>query len=269
MRNLARLAAPLGALIVALAAPGLALAGPVTLRAQPVDSDGQVTLGDLFEGAGAAAGIVVARRAGPTAVLEAGAVQAQAARAGLIWSNPQGLRRIVVRDAGGAAPAATPVATSAEASGRPAAASVAGRTAEVLTYARSLAAGEIVQPEDVAWTTVQAHQAQAGGPRDAEAVIGLSARRALRAGAPVSVRDLAAPQVIARNDTVQVAYEVGGVRLTVTGRAARNAGLGEPLTVINAASGRAIDAIATGPGQAIAGPAAQAARAQPQQFAAR
>lgn len=256
-----RLAA-LPVLIAAVTAAAPAVAGPVTLRAQPVDDDGAVTLGELFEDAGAAAGIVVARRSGPTAVLEAGAVQAQAARAGLQWSNPQGLRRIVVRE-GGAAPA--------ESAGRPAAASVAGRTAEVLTYSRSLAAGEVVQPEDVAWTTVQAHMAQAAGaPRDAEAVIGLSARRALRAGAPVLTRDLAAPQVIARNDTVQVAYAVGGVRLTVTGRAARAASLGEPVTVINATSGRSIDAVATGPGQAVAGPAAQAARAaQPQQFAAR
>lgn len=238
-----------------------ALAGPVTLRDQPVDSDGRVTLGDLFADAGAAAGVVIAARSGPTAVLDAGAVQAQAARAGLAWSNPQGLRRIVVREG----------AVAADASARPAASTAgrAGATAEVLTYSRSLAAGDIVQPEDVAWTTVQAHLAQGGAPRDAAEVIGLSARRALRAGAAVSARDLSSPQVIARNDAVQVAYVVGGVRLTVTGRALRNAALGEPVAILNASSGRTIDAVASGPGQAVAGPAALNARNHPQQFAAR
>jgi flagella basal body P-ring formation protein FlgA len=139
----------------------------------------------------------------------------------------------------------------------------------VLTYARNLAAGDVVQPEDVVWTDVQAHLAAGGGPSDAEQVIGLSARRALRAGAVVGARDLAAPQVIARNDTVEVAFVAGGVTLTVTGRAMRNAAVGEPVTITNLTSGRQIEAVATGPGQAVAGPQAQVARANAAQYALR
>ncbi len=247
--------------LAALAAP--ALAGPVSLLPDPTDDDGRVTLGELFDDAGAASGVVVGQRLGATAVFEASQIQAAARRAGLDWANPQGLRRIVVRE-GGAAPA--------EASARPAAATVASRpgaTVEVLTYARSLAAGDIVQPADVVWSTVQAHQAPAGGPQDADQVVGLSAKRALRAGAAVTSRDLASPQVIARNDMVEVAYVVGGVELTVTGKATRNASAGEPLPVLNVQSGRTIDAVAVSPGRAVAGPAAQMARANPQQFAAR
>ncbi|MFK0298455.1 flagellar basal body P-ring formation chaperone FlgA [Brevundimonas sp. NPDC090276] len=251
-------------LAVALAAfAGPVLAGPVSLLPDPVDDDGRVTLGELFDDAGAAASIVVGQRLGATAVFEASQIQAAARRAGLDWANPQGLRRIVVRE-GGAAPA--------EAAARPAVATVASRpgaTVEVLTYARSLAAGEIVQPSDVVWSTVQAHQAPAGGPQDADQVVGLSAKRALRAGAVVTSRDLASPQVIARNDMVEVAYSVGGVELTVTGKATRNASAGEPLPVLNVQSGRTIDAVAIAPGRAVAGPAAQMTRANPQQFAAR
>jgi flagella basal body P-ring formation protein FlgA len=251
----------LTALLTAFAAP--ALAGPVSLLADPLDDDGRVTLGDLFDDAGAAADVVVGQRLGATAVFEASQIQAAARRAGLDWANPQGLRRVVVRE-GGAAPA--------EASARPAAATVASRpgaTVEVLTYARSLAAGDIIQPADVVWSTVQAHQAPAGGPQDADQVVGLSAKRALRAGAVVTSRDLASPQVIARNDMVEVAYIVGGVELTVTGKATRNASAGEPVPVLNVQSGRTIDAVAVSPGRAVAGPAAQMARANPQQFAAR
>ena len=247
--------------VVALAAP--ALAGPVNLLPDPTDDDGRVTLGELFDDAGAAAHVVVGQRAGATVVFEAAQVQAVARRAGLDWANPQGLRRIVVRE-GGAAPA--------EASARPAAATVASRpgaTVEVLTYARSLAAGDIVQPSDVVWSTVQAHQAPAGGPQDADQVVGLSAKRALRAGAPVTSRDLAWPQVIARNDMVEVAYVVGGVELTVTGKATRNASAGEAVPILNVQSNRTIDAVAVAPGRAVAGPAAQIARRNPQQFAAR
>lgn len=252
-------ATALAALVIAVVAATPALSSPVSLSANPVDDDGQVTLGELFDGAGAAASIVVARRTGPTAVLDAAQVQAAAARAGLHWSNPSGLRRIVVRQ-GGAAPSGMQSASVSAA--RP------GATVEVLTYARSLASGDVVQPEDVVWAQVQAHQAPGGAPQDAEQVIGLSARRALRAGTPVQSRDLSAPQVIARGDMVQVAFVSGGVTLTVTGRAARNAAMGEAVVITNLDTGRAIDAVAVGPGQAVTGPAAHAARANPQQFAA-
>jgi flagella basal body P-ring formation protein FlgA len=247
--------------LAALAAP--ALAGPVSLLPDPTDDDGRVTLGELFDDAGAASGVVVGQRLGATAVFEASQIQAAARRAGLDWANPQGLRRIVVRECG---------ALPADASARPTAATVSSRpgaTVEVLTYARSLAAGDIVQPSDVVWSTVQAHQAPAGGPQDADQVVGLSAKRALRAGAAVTSRDLASPQVIARNDMVEVAYISGGVELTVTGKATRDASAGEAVPVLNTQSGRTIDAVAVGPGRAVAGPAAQMARANPQQFAAR
>ncbi len=145
----------------------------------------------------------------------------------------------------------------------------AGANVEVLTYARSLAAGEVVQPEDVIWASVQSHLAPAGAPQDAEVVIGLQAKRALRAGSPVAQRDLASPQVIARNDMVEVAYLSDGVELTVTGKATRNASAGEAVPILNVQSNRTIDAVAVGPGRAVAGPAAQMARRNPQQFAAR
>ena len=233
-----------------------ALADPVTLRANPVDDDGRVTLGDIFDGAGSASGVVVANRAGPSVVFEAGQLQALASRAGLQWANPQGLRRVVVRNAA-MAPGAAPAATAAVAQ--------RGATVEVLTYARNLAAGDVLQPEDVIWTTVQAHLAQGGSPSDPDMVVGLSARRALRAGAVVGQRDLISPRVIARNDMVEVAYVAGGVTLTVTGRATRDAAVGEPVPILNTTSGRTIDAVASGPGQAMAGVSARASA--PNQFA--
>nr|WP_314526249.1 flagella basal body P-ring formation protein FlgA [uncultured Brevundimonas sp.] len=183
-----------------------AWAGPVVLRANPVDDDGRVTLGDLFEGAGAAANVVVAQRVGPSVVLEAGQLQSQARQAGLDWANPNGLRRVAVR------------------------------------------------------------RAEAPVPGMAETV---SAPADIPPAARVAYRPAGAQQVIARNDMVRVTYQVGGVNLAVMGKAMRSAGLGEPVAIMNTASNRVIDAVASGPGQAVAGPAADAARAAPQQFAAR
>lgn len=193
------------AMVAALAVATPALAGPVTLKVNPEDVDGQVTLGDIFDGAGAAAGVLVARRAGPSVVLDAGQLQSQARQAGLDWANATGLRRVVVRRAFAAAPGAVAAAGT-------------------------------------------------DGPSASAATV-----RVARAGP--------AADVIARNDMVQVAFVSGGIRLTVTGRATRAAALGEPVPVLNLQSGRTIDAVASGPGRAVAGPGAQDARTL--QFAAR
>lgn len=248
--------------VAALAASALATqaeAGTVSLKAQPTDDDGQITLGELFDGAGSAASVVVGRRAGTTAVLDAAQVQITARRAGLVWDNATGLRRIVVRQG-----AAAPVANSLTTASRSAA------TVEALALTRNLATGEIVGPDDVEWTTVQAHQAPVSAPQDANDIIGLSARRPMRAGQVLNSRDLAAPQVIARNDMVEVLYQVGGIELTITGRAQRNAALGEPVSILNLQSGRLIEAVAVAEGRALAGPAAQASRqSRSNQYASR
>lgn len=194
--------------VAALMLAGPAMAGPVTLKANPADADGQVTLGDIFEGAGGAANVVVGRRVGPSIVFEAGQLQNMARQAGLDWANPTGLRRVVVRDA-------------AVAPGAPAPVVAAGAETAVPTPAYVRAA-------------------------------------------PVRAAD----RIINRNDMVEVLYEAGGVRLTITGRAEGNAGEGQRVAIRNLQSNRIIDAVATAPGQAIAGPATRAPAAS-QQFAAR
>jgi flagellar basal body P-ring formation protein FlgA len=227
-----------------------ALAGPVSLKADVADSDGRVTLGDLFDGAGGAAGMLVATRAGPTVVLDAGAVQMMARRAGLDWGNPNGLRRIVVR--GGAAASAP-----------------AGRgNVEVLTWSRSLNAGEIVQPEDMVWG--KAAGAPSDTPRDADAIIGMAARRPLREGASVSLRDVSAQQVIKAGEMVQIIWSSGGITLSLQGKAMSAAAAGQTFNVQNPVSKKLIEAVATAPGQAVTGPEALRLKAAgPAQYAAR
>ncbi|KQW78731.1 flagella basal body P-ring formation protein FlgA [Brevundimonas sp. Root1279] len=196
----------LGAVAVAaLAFAGSAFAGPVTLKSNPVDVDGRITLGDLFDGAGNASDVVVGQRNGPSIVFEAGQLQAQARQSGLEWANPTGLRRVVVRQASAPVAADEPPAPTAVAAAAPA--------------------------------------------------------------RPAVARPAYADRVISRNDIVEVAYEAGGVRLTISGRAEGNAAEGQRLAVRNLQSGRIIDAVAVAPGQAVAGPAAQSIRTQ--QFAAR
>jgi len=235
----------IAAAVLAAAAPAAsrAWAGQaVSLRADTASADAAVTLGDLFDGAGAAGAVRVAQRNGAFVVLNARAVQLAAARAGLDWANAEGLQTIVVHAGPGVPSAAGPRGN-----------------VEVLTYARSLMAGEIVQPQDLVWG--KAALAPSDAPSDAEMVIGMAARRPLRAGAAVSARDVGAAQVIKTGETVTVTFQADGVALSLQGRAMNAAGVGEALNVQNTQSKKIIQALATGPGQAIVGPAADTLKA--------
>jgi flagellar basal body P-ring formation protein FlgA len=234
----------LAAALVSLAGPAIA-GRPVMLKADTANASGIVTLGDLFDDAGSAAATPVASRTGVSVALDAALVQAAARRAGLDWANAEGLKKIVVH--GG------PVMATAVA-GAPAAATAARGNVEVLTYARSLMAGEVVQPSDLVWAKMAA--APADSPSDAEAVIGQAAKRPLRAGAVVQARDVAAAQVIKSGDIVTVSYDAGGVSLSMQGKAMGAAGAGETLAVQNPASKKIVQTVVTGPGQAVVGPEA-------------
>jgi flagella basal body P-ring formation protein FlgA len=244
-------------LMAALAFAGPALAGQaVSLKADTASADEIVTLGDLFDGAGAAARTPVATRSGALVVLDAGAVQLAARRAGLDWANAEGLHKIVVH--GGAAVANVGAGVSPVAHGN----------VEVLTYTRSLAAGEIVQPTDIAW--IKAAAAPNDAPSDAEAVIGQAAKRPLRAGGVVQAHDVGAAMVIKAGDIVTVTYEAEGISLVLEGKAMGAAGVGEFLAVQNTLSKKVVQTLVTGPGQAVVGPAADQLRsARSLRYAAR
>jgi flagella basal body P-ring formation protein FlgA len=225
------------ALALAFAVPAFA-GTPVMLNADIADPDGHVTLGELFDDAGPARDVVVAERKGPSVVLDASAIQAFAHRYGLDWSNPEGLRRIIVRgDAVGAA----------------------SRGREVLTYAHNIAMGQVVEAGDLIWAKVSG--APVDAPADVDAVAGLAARRPLREGDAVAARDLTAPTVIKAGETVMVTYSDDGVTLTLEAKALANAVAGDTVNVQNPASKKVIEAVASGPGQAVVGPEAMRLKA--------
>ncbi|WP_293905702.1 flagellar basal body P-ring formation chaperone FlgA [Phenylobacterium sp.] len=214
---------------------------PVTLKADAVDTDGVVTLGEIFDGAGAAGRTPVANRIGATVMLSAAAVRDAAARAGLDWANAEGLRQIVVR--GGA-----------ENAGSAAAAVSARGNVDVLTWARNIAAGEVVQPQDLVWG--KAALAPADAPNDPDLMVGQQARRALRSGAAISGHDVAALQVVKANDTVTLTFDSGGVSLALQAKALSGGAIGETINVQNVASKKIVQATVIGPGQAAVGPTA-------------
>lgn len=262
LRNRLGGVAAVAAALLALSAP--AFAGQRAALKDELSAPGaEVRLGDLFDNAGAAADVLVARAGGPTVVLDARMVQAIAAAHGLEWSNPNGYRQLVVKAAFSQAavqPQASAQAPAAPEAARAAPAAVE-RTVEALTWTRDLVAGDRVRPEDLIWAKTPARLVPRDAARDPDALVGQVARRALREGAPAVARDLAPPKVIRRDQEVEVSFVTDGIRLVLTGRALTDAALGEPVQVLNTQSKKTIEAVASGPGRADVGPDADSRRA--------
>jgi flagella basal body P-ring formation protein FlgA len=138
---------------------------------------------------------------------------------------------------------------------------------DVLTWARNIPAGEVVQPQDLVWAKAAA--APADAPNDPEALIGQAARHALRQGGVATARDVAQVQVIKAKDVITVTYEAGGVSLALQGVALSSGGVGDAINVQNPSSKKILQAVVTGPGQALVGPAASQLKANPSRIALR
>lgn len=237
--------------------PGLCLAQELTLRDQITDGDGTITASDVFENAETISDLVLGYRQGATATLDAGSVQSVIMRAGAIWNNPRGVRRIMVAagtDAQiqGQAAQVTQKASVASAS--------SAKTQEVLVFTHAMNTGDMVTANDIEYRQVQAHQVPQGVPHDPSSLMGKVVRWPIRDASVVKLSDLMSPIVVKRNENVAVTWSSNGVSLGVTGVAQKDGAVGDIISVINPTSKKPIDVLITGPGQGVAGPMAQTMR---------
>ena len=126
-------------------------------------------------------------------------------------------------------------------------------TVDTLAVDRPVERGELIAATDL--TTIRRPQAAGNAAlTDAKAVIGLAARRALRPGQPLAAGDLMKPEIVARNDTVTIVYQVPGVTLTLRGEAKDSGALGDTISVVNVETKRVVQAVVSGPDRVTVGP---------------
>jgi flagella basal body P-ring formation protein FlgA len=121
-------------------------------------------------------------------------------------------------------------------------------TVETTVLARTLNRGDIIKPSDVALAR-RPKVEPAGEFLGTEAAIGQAAKRPLRVGTVLRASDLMKAEVVQRNESVTIAYEVPGVLLTVRGKALEAGSVGDVVSVLNLQSNRTIQAAVTGPGR--------------------
>lgn len=80
-------------------------------------------------------------------------------------------------------------------------------------------------------------------------VQGFAAKHALRPGQVIRQTDVAKPELVGRNESVTIVFEVPGITLSIVGKATEPGGLGDVINVVNVQSKHTIQATVIGPGR--------------------
>jgi flagellar basal body P-ring formation protein FlgA len=127
----------------------------------------------------------------------------------------------------------------------------AAATVDVVTVVRPIERGELLKDADV----VIERRPRAETGRDAisnrEQAIGLAARGTLQPGRPLRLADVMRPELVQRNETVTLTYEMPGIKLTVRGKAAEGGAEGDVISVLNEQSKRTVQGVVVGPGRVV------------------
>jgi flagellar basal body P-ring formation protein FlgA len=122
-------------------------------------------------------------------------------------------------------------------------------TVEVVTTARAIERGVVLKDADL----IIERRARAEVGRDvitnAGLAVGLAPRAGLQPGRPIRAAELMKPDMVQRNETVTLIYEVPGVVLTLRGKAAEGGAEGDVINVLNEQSKRTLQGVIVGPGR--------------------
>jgi flagella basal body P-ring formation protein FlgA len=121
-------------------------------------------------------------------------------------------------------------------------------TLEAPVPTRALARGEIIKAGDIVIERRPKSEFVSEPPVQPAEIAGRAARRAVRAGQPLRAADLMKAELVQRNDTVTLHYEVPGIVLSMRGKALESGAEGDMVSVLNIQSKRTIQGVITAPG---------------------
>ena len=131
---------------------------------------------------------------------------------------------------------------------------IAGRaeaTVEVLTVVRAIERGAVLKDSDIMLDRRARAEVTRDVLTDRDQAVGLAARIPLQPGRPLRGAELMRPELIQRNDTVTMVYEVPGIKLTVRGKANDAGAEGDTISVTNEQTKRLVQGTVIGPGHVL------------------
>lgn len=122
---------------------------------------------------------------------------------------------------------------------------------EVATVTRSIERGGILKDTDIVMEQRPRSEVGRGIVTMREQAIGLAARSSLQPGRLLRAAELMKPDLVQRNETVTLVYEVPGIVLTVRGKAAEGGAEGDVISVLNEQSKRTVQGVIVGAGRVV------------------
>lgn len=127
----------------------------------------------------------------------------------------------------------------------------AAATADVVTLTHPVERGAVLKSGDVVIERRPRTETSRDIVGNIAQAVGLAARASLQPGKPLRTADLMRPELVQRNETVTLVYEVPGITLTVRGKAAEGGAEGDVIAVLNEQSKRTVQGVVAGPGRVI------------------
>jgi flagella basal body P-ring formation protein FlgA len=116
---------------------------------------------------------------------------------------------------------------------------LSGRAVELVDVpvtARRIPRGEVIGERDLAWIEIPKSDVRRGDITAPEEIVGMAARRALRADDTLRASDLEPPVLVERNALVTIRVRLPRMSLSAKGRALADGAEGEVVRVLNTAS---------------------------------
>jgi flagella basal body P-ring formation protein FlgA len=140
-----------------------------------------------------------------------------------------------------AAPAGDPAARRYNYSGR------AVEVSSIAVPVHNMRRGAVITEHDVEMRNIPVRRIDSTTMTEMPDLIGMAAKRSLRAGEPVRTRDIEHPQIVRKNGEVTLQYKGPGLVLTVRGTALQSGAMGDIINIRNATSNRIIQGRIIGP----------------------
>jgi flagella basal body P-ring formation protein FlgA len=109
-------------------------------------------------------------------------------------------------------------------------------TIQLPVLARPVAPGEVIQLADLDWVPVRIDRIAPNAATDPKQLVGMTARRPLRANQMLRLSDITMAAAIKRGSMVTLVVSTENMTLTTQGRALEDAALGQPIRVVNTMS---------------------------------
>ncbi|MEZ5815113.1 MAG: flagellar basal body P-ring formation chaperone FlgA [Alphaproteobacteria bacterium] len=106
--------------------------------------------------------------------------------------------------------------------------------------------GDIIGMDDLDFIDMRSEFIQHDMVMDADALIGMTARRILHAGEPVKSNEVQPPQIVKRGELITMVFKNGALSLTAKGKALESGARGEMIRVVNTDSSKTLQARVTG-----------------------